>query len=47
MKNTIVEIQMSDIVLDDTIYPRENIDPLLYAAKLAIGPKQLTEAETL
>jgi len=114
MKDTIVEIQMSDIVLDDTIYPRENIDhkrvlifvenlrdgfefdpiqiqlcpnpdlsekkalyrildgvhrwsaykktgrtviraivktlneidPLLYAAKLAIGPKQLTEAET-
>jgi hypothetical protein len=114
-KDTIVKIQMSDIVLDDTIYPRENIDhkrvlvfvenlrdgfefdpiqvqvcpdqdlskkkagyrildgahrwcaykktgqgiipaivktlnkmdPLLYAAKLAIGPKQLTEAETL
>jgi hypothetical protein len=26
MENTIVKIQMSDIVLDDTIYPRENID---------------------
>ena len=114
MENTIVEIPMSDIILDETIYPRENIDhkrvlifvenlrdgfefdpiqiqlcpdqdllgektgyrildgahrwraykktgqsvipaivktlnkidPLLYAAKLAIGPKQLTEAET-
>lgn len=114
MKDTVAEIQMSDIVLDDTIYPREqldpkrvlvfvenlrdgfefdpiqiqrcpnpdlpgkntgyrildgahrwnaykktgqtvipaivktlnNIDPLLYAAKQAIGPKQLTEAET-
>jgi hypothetical protein len=26
MEDTIDEIQMSDIVLDDTIYPRENID---------------------
>ena len=26
MEDTIVEIQISDIVLDDRIYPRENID---------------------
>ena len=26
MENTIVEIPMSDIILDETIYPRENID---------------------
>ena len=117
MKEAVIKIQISDIVLDESIYPRENIDhkrvgvfvenlrdghlfdpiqvqvspdsdlpdiglvkgkyrildgahrwsaykkagrteisafvktldgidPLLYAAKLAIGPKQLTEIET-
>jgi response regulator of citrate/malate metabolism len=34
------------IEIDAIIKTLKGIDPLLYAAKLAIGPKQLTEAET-
>ena len=34
------------IEIDAIIKTLNKIDPLLYAAKLAIGPKQLTEAET-
>jgi len=40
-----IEIPISSIILDEDIYPRKGIDPLLYAAKKAIGPRQLTEEE--
>jgi len=39
------KIPISSIILDEDIYPRKGIDPLLYAAKKAIGPRQLSEDE--
>jgi hypothetical protein len=38
--------QTGQIEIDAIVKTLTKIDPLLYAAKLAIGPKQLTEAET-
>jgi len=38
--------QTGQIEIDAIVKTLHEIDPLLYAAKLAIGPKQLTEAET-
>jgi hypothetical protein len=35
-----------DTQIDVVIKILDNIEPILYAAKMAIGPKQLTEAET-
>jgi len=38
--------QTGQVEIDAIIKTLTKIDPLLYAAQLAIGPKQLTEAET-
>jgi len=45
IKQLTIEIPIASIILDGDIYPIKGIDPFLYAAKKAIGPRQLTEEE--